>query len=110
MARMTLTEQIIQDYAELTRDFNSVHIGGRQRTESEFDGVVAHGFLLLGQLLATLPENAYPIRLTCRFVSPGRPGDTLTTSCSTVPEGQDFDVANEMGTILVEGSICGKIP
>ena len=84
MAGQRLSEAVILAYAELSHDHNPLHVDPAAAAASPFGGIVAHGFLLLtGPLNALNAEPDYPKRLECRFVAPGRPGETLETEISS---------------------------
>lgn len=105
---MTLTEDTIRKYAELTGDHNSLHAAQENAaTISPFGGPVAHGFLLLADLLTNLADYRMPLRMRCRFLSPGRPGDRLTTVLQPTGEAHDgdhtFSVLNQDGVTIVTG-------
>lgn len=94
MAERTLTRAIINAYAELTTDRNPLHVDDAFAEASQFEGVIAHGFLLLGGPLTVLAESfEHPLTLECRFQRPGRPNDTLHTEVlPSDGEGLSFDV------------------
>ena len=80
MADHRLSREAIKAYADLSRDHNPLHVDEAAAAASPFGGIVAHGFLLLGgALTARSRGSGYPKRFECRFVSPGRPGESLTT-------------------------------
>ena len=80
MACRCLSREAILAYADLSHDHNPLHVNEVIAAASPFGGIVAHGFLLLSDALTTLGSSPeYPKRLECRFLSPGRPGDSLET-------------------------------
>jgi 3-hydroxybutyryl-CoA dehydratase len=86
MADRRLSREGILAYADLSHDHNPLHVDEAVAAASPFGGIVAHGFLLLGAALAALDDQVgYPKRMTCRFLAPGRPGDTLETEVK--PDG-----------------------
>src|ERR1700676_1383891 len=86
MADRRLTREGISAYANLSHDHNPLHVDEAIAAASTFGGIVAHGFLLLGGALAALDDQPdYPKRMACRFLAPGRPGDTLETEVK--PDG-----------------------
>src|SRR5262245_48743109 len=90
MADYRVSKEKILAYADLSQDHNPLHVDEGIAAASPFGGIVAHGFLLLGGVLArggSLP--GYPKKLEVRFHSPGRPGDVLAT---TMEPGGNFKV------------------
>jgi acyl dehydratase len=84
---ITLTEQDIQAFAEVTRDRHWVHTDrDRAARETPFGGVLAHGFLVLA-LITDLANQCYTVRGATRwlnygldrvrFTAPVRAGDEL---------------------------------
>lgn len=70
-------------YAELTGDFNPVHVDADAAAKSRFGGQIAHGMLTAGYVSAVLamdmpgPGSIY-LTQSIRFTRPVRPGDTVT--------------------------------
>lgn len=71
---------VIQAYAELTQDFNPLHLDPEFAEKTAMQGVIAHGTMSLGLLIMQAFESLAPeaeaLEFDVRFVSPVRPGDT----------------------------------
>ena len=92
-ARLAVDAGKIRAYAELTEDFNPIHLDPDFAAGTPMKGVIAHGtmsILLLWQALAnTFGDDALAgIDLDIRFVRPVRIGETL------VAGGQQADDAS----------------
>lgn len=75
-----LNRDQIEQYASFSNDRNPLHVDAEFAAASRFGGIIAHGFLLLGEPVAELERKpGYPKELRCRFLAPGRPGDALST-------------------------------
>jgi 3-hydroxybutyryl-CoA dehydratase len=85
----TITDGDVQRFAEITGDFNPVHLDDAAAAKSMFGGRVAHGMLTAGFISATLagklpgPGTVY-LSQTLRFVAPVRIGDTVTTHVKVI--------------------------
>jgi 3-hydroxybutyryl-CoA dehydratase len=74
--------QIIDRYAKVSSDYDPIHINGEFAVKSQFNGIFAHGMLVLAYLSQILPNAFdqnwfYSSRLDIRFKTPARPGDIL---------------------------------
>lgn len=83
--KKTITQQDIDRYAEVSGDFNPIHIDPEYARKTPLGGTVAHGMLLLAYVSQVMTkafgkawlENG---KLRARFKAPARPGDQLTIS------------------------------
>jgi 3-hydroxybutyryl-CoA dehydratase len=77
-------------YAELTQDFNPLHVDPGFAATTSMGGVIAHGTMSLGLILRAvadeLPEGGV-LELDVRFISPVRVGDELTPLISKAVDG-----------------------
>ena len=124
----TVSSEDVTRFAEITGDFNPVHLDEEAATKSLFGGRVAHGMLTAGLISAALagklpgPGSVY-LAQSLRFRAPVRIGDTITTrvevteliltkrrvKLSTVCRNQKGDVVVDgEATILVPESIESK--
>lgn len=83
----TITESDINQYAELTGDFNALHISEEAAANGIFGRRVAHGMLaagLISTVLGTgLPgDGAVYLSQSLNFVKPVMIGDTITAVCT----------------------------
>ena len=102
-----LSRDQIARYAELTNDRNPLHVDEEFAASSQFGGVIAHGFLLLGPVLELLDrEGGFPKTLEFGFLAPGRPGDQL--NCRLTEEnsgGAAFEILNQASAVCVRGHV-----
>ena len=81
----TISQDRIAAYAEASGDHNPVHLDEEFAATTQFDGIVAHGMILLGYMSDALSQVyggawARSGRIRARFRSPARPGDVITVS------------------------------
>jgi 3-hydroxybutyryl-CoA dehydratase len=83
VCEIAITQAMIDAYAEVSGDFNPLHVDERAAAATPFGGTIAHGcipaepvFKAVQQWLGTdaLPEDA---ALSLRYRAPSRPGDTI---------------------------------
>ena len=86
-ATLTVTEETIDAYADLTGDDNPIHRDDEYAAETFFGGRVAHGMLSAGVVsaaLADLPGDIVYLSQDLDFENPVRPGQTVTATASVV--------------------------
>ncbi|GAB7012451.1 MaoC family dehydratase [Halolamina salina] len=101
-----VTEETIQQYAELTGDENPLHTDPDYAAEGFFGGIVAHGMLgagLISAALAALPGDIVYLSQDLDFEAPVRPGDTVRASVEVVAELGDDRVRVETVAEVVDG-------
>jgi acyl dehydratase len=86
-ATLKVTADAIRAYAELTQDFNPIHLDPVFAAGTPMRGVIAHGTMSIGLLWQMLLRNhgaaAFDgLALELRFVKPVRIGETLTAGGS----------------------------
>ena len=79
----TVTADDVRRYAEVTGDFNPVHVDAEAAARSRFGGLIAHGMLSAGYVSAVLGldlpgPGAIYVAQTLKFTRPVKPGDTIT--------------------------------
>jgi len=100
-------------YAEITDDFNPIHVDPDFAAKTAMGGIIAHGMLslnLIWQALAatcghTAAEGA---RLDVRFVRPVRENDVISASGHLQPNSTNsYDVAvtNQKGEPVITGTL-----
>ena len=78
-----VTDSDVRAYAEITGDFNPVHVDPKAAAASRFGGRIAHGMLSAGLVSAAIanklpgPGSIY-LAQTLRFTAPVRLDDTIT--------------------------------
>ncbi len=106
-----ITESTLATQALLYRcsgDPNVIHTDPEVAKAVGFKGPILHGLCTLGfaarAILSTVCDGDPGVfrSVECRFVSPGYPGDTLTTSIWHVPGGASFRTSNQDGTVLLD--------
>jgi acyl dehydratase len=90
-----ITQENINLYAEVSQDFNPIHIDPEFARKTPAGGTIAHGMLLLSYV-SQMMTDAFGDHwisggmLDVRFKTPARPGDTITlTSQVTDIENDD---------------------
>jgi len=99
-----VTQQDIQDFANLSGDDNPVHLDEEFASQTRFEGCIAHGMLsaaFISTVIGTkLPgTGAIYLGQQLKFIAPVRPGDTVTTTVTVT------DVNTEKRRITLE-TIC----
>lgn len=80
--RLTVTAPLIAAYAELTQDFNPIHLDAAFAAGTAMGGVIAHGTLSIGLIWQSLQrsvsaEDFLGAELDIRFVRPVRLAENL---------------------------------
>ena len=92
-ATLAVTEETIDDYADLTGDDNPIHRDDEYAAETFFGGRVAHGMLSAGVVsaaLADLPGDIIYLSQDLDFENPVRPGQTVTATVTVEEDlGED---------------------
>jgi 3-hydroxybutyryl-CoA dehydratase len=109
----TITQEKINAYALAGGDGNPLHTDPAFAANTQFEGTIAHGMLLLAyvseMLTAAFGEDwLRGGRLKVRFRAVARPGDTLTAdgTVTGVEGGKTvcaIECRNESGEVLVSG-------
>lgn len=105
----------IADYAELTQDFNPIHLDPDFAKGTPMGGVIAHGTFCLNLLWQSLAQTLGGTRALCggdlavRFVKPVRIGDCVTAhgQLTSRPGGDDYYevwVSNTAGIKVISGT------
>jgi 3-hydroxybutyryl-CoA dehydratase len=81
--KRVVTQQVINRYAEVSRDFNPIHVNAAFAARTPLGGTVAHGMLSLAYISQMMTESFghYWIstgKLSVRFKNPARPGDIIS--------------------------------
>src|SRR5688572_26881898 len=110
----TVTEADVMAFAEVTGDFNPVHVDEAAAARSPFGGRIAHGMLAAGLISAVLamklpgPGTIY-LGQTLRFTKPVRIGDTVTARVEVLEVMRKRRVRlattcrNQHGELVLEG-------
>lgn len=104
---------VIRAYAELSDDYNPIHIDPDFAAKTPMGGVIAHGTMSISLLYQALfsslsADIADKLDLDIRFVRPVRIGETLTAGGTPNPEQPgvlDVWVRGDDGTDRVAGIV-----
>jgi 3-hydroxybutyryl-CoA dehydratase len=118
----TITDDDVMAFAQVTGDFNPVHIDEIAASRSRFGGRIAHGMLSAGLISAAIagklpgPSSIY-LSQTLRFTLPVRIGDTVTVHLRVTEllEGKrrvklSTVCRNQKGETVVEGEAVVLVP
>lgn len=115
----TITETDIELFAEVSGDFNPVHMSQEYAKKTFFGGRIAHGVISIGLIsaaLAELPGLVILISQSVRFLKPVRIGDTITAIAEVIDTRQDKGILtlkntciNQVGETVVEGEATCRL-
>lgn len=117
----TVTQQLIDTYADLSGDYNPIHVDPEAGMKSPFKSTIAHGPISLQPLFVAITrwqggETITPgSRLSVSYRRPVRPGDTITCVQTQVTDDSGameigFECRNQneeaviVGTLMVQAS------
>jgi len=116
-----IDEKMIDTFADLTSDYNPLHVDHQYAKNTEFGGRIAHG-MLIGSLFSTLVGMVCPgkralyLSQDLRFRNPLRPGNTVEVFGTVI---EKFDalkvieiqttVKDKNGSLIVDGVAKVKI-
>jgi acyl dehydratase len=115
---MLIDQQLIDGFADTTRDWNFMHVDPEAAAKTEFGGTIAHGFLvlsLLAPLRTEIPRQRFPgLRVgvnygldRVRWVSPVHSGKRIRGhfTVAAITEDGPGRFREEMDVVVeVEGS------
>ena len=109
----TITEADINMFAEVSGDYNPVHMREEFAKKTFFGGRIAHGSLsqaFLSAAMAKLPGLTIFLSQSIKFVKPVRIGDTITAIAEVTAARKDKGILtlkntciNQKGETLAEG-------
>ncbi len=115
----TITEDDVKQFAEVSGDFNPVHMSEEYARKTPFGGRIAHGVIAIGLIsaaVAKLPGLVILISYTSRFLKPVRAGDTITATAEVVDTRKDKGIVtlknactNQNGEVTVEGETVARL-
>lgn len=115
----TITENDIKLFAEVSGDFNPVHMNEEFAKKTFFGGRIAHGVLaiaLLSAVGAKLPGLVILLSMSNRFLKPVRIGDTITATGEVTEVRKDKGIVtqktactNQNGEVVVEGETIVRL-
>ena len=110
-----VTDDVIRRYAELTEDFNPIHMDQAVAAQSRFGARIAHGMLSAGFISAVIGMDlpgpgALYLGQTIRFTRPVKLGDSVTTRVEVteiIPAKRRAKLSttcrNQYGEVVLEG-------
>jgi 3-hydroxybutyryl-CoA dehydratase len=119
----SITQDRINKYATVSGDYNPIHVDEKFAASTPLGGTIAHGMLIMADI-ADIMANAFGLdwinggKLSVRFKSPARPGDTVTTTgkITGIEPLENISIvncevqcANQKGEILIAGEAQVKI-
>ena len=109
----TISESDITRFAEISGDFNPVHMSEEYAQKTLFGGRIAHGVIavaLLSAAVAKLPGLVILLSNSSRFLKPIRIGDTITALAEVTNTRKKSGIVtlkstctNQNGETVVEG-------
>lgn len=111
------SEEDVRAFAEISRDYNPVHLDARYAEARRFRAPICHG-LLTASLVTEIGGQIgwLAASMVFRFKNPVYPGDTIT--CHWVIEAMDdkgrataaITMVNEEGVTVLEAETRGVVP
>lgn len=114
-ATKKITDEVIRTFADLSGDYNPIHIDDEFAVKTRFGRRIAHG-MISGALLSTVlgtefgEKQVVYMSQTMKFVSPVFVDDTITATATITHIREDKPVvtvetvvAKEDGTVVVRG-------
>ncbi len=112
---MTVTDETIRGFAEVTGDTNPVHLDDDYAAGTRFGRRIAHGMIAAGLISATLandlpgPGTVY-LSQSLKFKLPVYPGDTVTATVEVLTVREDKPIVtlstvctNQDDAVVLEG-------
>lgn len=110
-----VTEQMGQQFAQLSGDFNPIHFDEDYAGKTMFEGKIAHG-MLVGGFISGVLGNDFPgegtiyLKQDLKFLRPVRYGDTIQVRVTIAEKDEDrfrlklsTDCYNQKEELVVEG-------
>ena len=109
---ITITQAMIDAYAEISGDFNPVHVDPAFAATTPFGTTIAHGCIPMEPIfqlaqvrsgLAVMPQGS---RMKLRYLRPTHPGDTIgIVVTASQDDGFDFRCVNQQDETVIEGEV-----
>jgi acyl dehydratase len=112
-ASIRITQELLNQYADICGDYNSIHIDVEgMKNHPIFKGTIAYGTITVEPVLQSIGAfqgTGWPVegtKLDLQFRAPARPGDTIT-SCLTVKEKETIDGKNIVVCDMTSSNAAG---
>lgn len=107
-----ITQDLIDAYAAISGDFNTVHVDAAYAATTPFGGTIAHGCIPMEPIFRLAAERtgravmAEGSGMTLRYLRPARPGDVIGIEV-TQGRGETlvFRCVNQRGEAVIEGEM-----
>lgn len=114
---ITITQEMIDEYARISGDFNPLHVDVEAAARTPFGGTIAHGCIPMEPIFKVVqriigkPGMPAGSRMSLRYLQPSRPGDTIRLELrDDGNDGNDgaaadlvFACVNQRGDKVIEG-------
>jgi len=115
----TITEADINGFADISGDFNPVHMDEEYAKKTFFGGRIAHGIIpvsLISAAGAKLPGLVILLSHSSRFLKPVKIGDTITAEAEVTAARKDKGIVtlkttctNQNGEMVVDGETTVRL-
>ena len=115
----TVTEKDIELFAEVSGDYNPVHMSEEIAKKTLFGGRIAHGVFALALLSAAgakLPGLVVLLSMSGRFLKPVKIGDTITAVTEVTAVRKEKGIVtlksactNQNDEVVIEGEILVRL-
>jgi acyl dehydratase len=110
---ITITKEIVQNFANLIGDYNPVHLDDEYARKSKFGKPIVHGMLLasfFSKIIATKypGEGSIYVSQNIRFIKPCFVGDSITIKINLISIKDkkhilSTQILNSEGYVIVDG-------
>jgi 3-hydroxybutyryl-CoA dehydratase len=108
---LTVDQDKINLYADVSDDYNPIHVDPAFAAGTAMGGVIAHGTMSLNlvwqSLRSTFPDMGWHgVSIDIRFLRPVRVGDTITGGGRALEDGAGYEiwVLNQKGEQVIKGT------
>lgn len=118
VCRIHITQALIDGYAQLSGDFNPIHVDPEAGAASVFGGTIAHGCIPMEPVFQSIlnwsASDRLPprTRIRLRYRAPSRPGDTIRSQVQLQSEAvtaqgrvihMTFSCLNQNDQLVIDG-------
>ena len=116
---LKISQEMINQYAEISGDFNPIHVDLEAAAKSEFKGTIAHGCIPVEPIIQTIckwlgrPWYSLGTKMNLRYRAPSRPGDTIRNEAKVIEKKTEnakkiavieFSCINQKGDPVITGT------